>query len=1252
MGSYASLAVRDSSGTIIGYQSTSTGQIAYESAYPGGQASANYNSIVAAYGQQHYTTVGSSSGAYQQSQGYSLTPTYYDTSSAAGIAAQVGRYGALEYNPLSGGVALTAIAEGYNPNLVSVASATNNSVSGYAVPITSVRSLSEVRSGIDVAPTFDKAALAQGAALTVPASAMTGGTVTTYVPNGNYAQTELLGTKDIINPISGEIAIYQLSAGGYYYKLIGGGGSGALQSGDFTVNYPETSVVYTQNSAGKALAAIANATEAAKVLGNTSGYSRLGSEVYGGYVVPLTGKTVAETGAQLSTYSNTYNLANLVSPQGVNLSKADMGLVSFPWTISPGTSAISTTTGKAITGYGSTKYIPSIQIDASEPITVAKSDLGTISGLKIISATPAGSVDVLGSTVPGSYSLKTTTTPGTAGNDAVSSFINAARDAFQTEFINPINSVIGTKVNIEPDYGSTNYLESYQTTLPTPFVSNAPEGYTPSQITFDITSSKTIQNKTGIQSVSSYLGSQLPELDYNPAPTKQSGNFFINGDTGGFGIGSDYTNAFVGNALQSGYSTFREDPIQFGATSGFWAGVTIATMGVGDYVAASAAGSSRLAGAAMSLSPYLKGALAVGYGAEAVWVTTEGLTEFSPSRTGQNFGKFAEESIAPMIVGGLTGGALYNAGYGNLISGARSVYEGTNFPRTPTIDDVRFSVSESIFGVRQRLAGIENIGSRSGSPFYTESGNFYPMDTFAGNVRTPEPTTPSGYGGVQYQLPNLKTTPAALLPDLSVKGYSFGSNPSIIETAFEGDYSFTSEQNRWLVDQMAVKDIGYGKGYGTNTLFDRPDVMASNDRIMYQSVQNTMSIQDQIRGNAFVQSQMPKYPLLESSSAISTRSARNMINGIPDVSIEPTPSGSFWDWQSSSGRYTTYRGFENENVANSNKDTLSAWRGGQASYKDILSPLQEQSLSERNVPQKRPYKSAESPPPVNIKTFEDVNLPEIRSNQKESKYLGAYDAYIKKYGEKIPASNEQSPGVGSYEPRLETQMAQNEGQNPYTLRNLKYAEPLPYRPLEIKTEPETRNEFMAGWNEAFRYPDPLTALRIGKRPYWDLQTGQPAETSLSERVYGAADLSISPSTKLMAAPRAETEISQKTETLIVPVSIARIFRVAPDIEIVPVAMPTPYATPSPTGTPLPEPLPYPTAYPPSIPIPPIPKWPTFPDISGVGGSGFGIKRRRNFLETFRMGLDISSRGTMNLPKGMTMPKGLKLPKAPKLRRRR
>ena len=380
MGSYASLAVRDSSGTIIGYQSTSTGQIAYESAYPGGQASANYNSIVAAYGQQHYTTVGSSSGAYQQSQGYSLTPTYYDTSSAAGIAAQVGRYGALEYNPLSGGVALTAIAEGYNPNLVSVASATNNSVSGYAVPITSVRSLSEVRSGIDVAPTFDKAALAQGAALTVPASAMTGGTVTTYVPNGNYAQTELLGTKDIINPISGEIAIYQLSAGGYYYKLIGGGGSGALQSGDFTVNYPETSVVYTQNSAGKALAAIANATEAAKVLGNTSGYSRLGSEVYGGYVVPLTGETVAETGAQLSTYSNTYNLANLVSPQGVNLSKADMGLVSFPWTISPGTSAISTTTGKAITGYGSTKYIPSIQVAGVGPTVITKSGATQKSG--------------------------------------------------------------------------------------------------------------------------------------------------------------------------------------------------------------------------------------------------------------------------------------------------------------------------------------------------------------------------------------------------------------------------------------------------------------------------------------------------------------------------------------------------------------------------------------------------------------------------------------------------------------------------------------------------------------------------------------------------------------------------------------------------------------------------------------------------------------------------------------------------------
>ena len=114
------------------------------------------------------------------------------------------------------------------------------------------------------------------------------------MPRRNYSEQRILSIR-----YPGKLRFTSYLRG-YYYNLIGGGGSGALQSGDFTVNYPETSVVYTQNSAGKALAAIANATEAAKVLGNTSGYSRARVRSLWGIRSPAyPGKRSQETGAQL-----------------------------------------------------------------------------------------------------------------------------------------------------------------------------------------------------------------------------------------------------------------------------------------------------------------------------------------------------------------------------------------------------------------------------------------------------------------------------------------------------------------------------------------------------------------------------------------------------------------------------------------------------------------------------------------------------------------------------------------------------------------------------------------------------------------------------------------------------------------------------------------------------------------------------------------------------------------------------------------
>jgi len=358
---YMSMYGVDPLGQVQPSQNASPGSANYEMSrtYYLNNPSQNFQDLSAQYQQQHGNalTFGmySSSGISRQSTS-EPTPVY-DMSSAAGIAAYTARQG----GTVTADTARIAFQEGYIGSLKAV-------------------------SGMSTVLISEKADLAQGNALTIPAGVSPGSTVTTYVPYGSYAQTELLNTKDIINPISGEIGIYRLSEGGYYYKLIGGGGIGSLQSGMFTLGRPETSLVYTQESAGKVLAPSANATEASDILANESAYSRLGAEVYGGYVTKLTGATVESTGAQLSTYANQFNLANYVSPTGPNLSKADMNLFSLPWTISPNTSAVmaigkggNVTAVQLPAGVEET-FTPSTQVAAIGPTTIQKSGATQESG--------------------------------------------------------------------------------------------------------------------------------------------------------------------------------------------------------------------------------------------------------------------------------------------------------------------------------------------------------------------------------------------------------------------------------------------------------------------------------------------------------------------------------------------------------------------------------------------------------------------------------------------------------------------------------------------------------------------------------------------------------------------------------------------------------------------------------------------------------------------------------------------------------
>jgi len=175
-------------------------------------------------------------------------------------------------------------------------------------------------------------------------------TVTAYVPYGEYRQTELQNVKLAIEPITGELAIYQQAGTGRnIYNLVGGGGRAALQSGMFSVESPLTPAVFTQESGGVKYAATANIPAAEKVLASPQLYSRLGAEAYGGIVTPLDSRVLSPE-SKVSTYPSAYNLASYVSPAGANLGKAEAPGAAIPWAISSEAPAISTMGPRGIAG--------------------------------------------------------------------------------------------------------------------------------------------------------------------------------------------------------------------------------------------------------------------------------------------------------------------------------------------------------------------------------------------------------------------------------------------------------------------------------------------------------------------------------------------------------------------------------------------------------------------------------------------------------------------------------------------------------------------------------------------------------------------------------------------------------------------------------------------------------------------------------------------------------------------------------------
>lgn len=170
----------------------------------------------------------------------------------------------------------------------------------------------------------------------VPAPPTRSEGTTLYVPASKQAQREVLDVKSIIyDPVGGGVGGYQIppsSEPGFIRKygfITTSGGPGALQSGRFSLT-PLTPIIFTQESAIK-FAPSAKPELAKMVLTAPEKFSSVGAEKYGGYVMPLDAVRSASN-VQMGRYPVAAgNLANLVSPTGVNLPKSEWA--DMPWRI-------------------------------------------------------------------------------------------------------------------------------------------------------------------------------------------------------------------------------------------------------------------------------------------------------------------------------------------------------------------------------------------------------------------------------------------------------------------------------------------------------------------------------------------------------------------------------------------------------------------------------------------------------------------------------------------------------------------------------------------------------------------------------------------------------------------------------------------------------------------------------------------------------------------------------------------------------
>jgi hypothetical protein len=661
--------------------------------------------------------------------------------------------------------------------------------------------------------------------------------ITLYVPYGDRAQIEVNNlNKVVFDPVSGAFAGYTVPYGHSISNIATSGGAGSLQSGMVSTK-PETPIVYTQEGAfNKVYAPTAHLDEAEAVLANPSAYSRLGAEAYGGMVSLLDGRTLGNI--TIGEYP-VGNLANLVSQTGVNQSKTTWSEV--PWSVPISTTPGFFTVDKSGTLTGlNMAQLSSIGITPPTPVgTLSLGGPGPSGSPKETGLLERADMWLLGLTGMGAQGLEQTGPIGPASkattapvsnvtlrpsdfdlwamqNTGIAAGTLVGMSDFMFSGTNPIAATakgIGdlaakvgvgrggqedfTRYNIETSVGNkSDYTEiskvygsptttykdlgggSYEITTLTP-VTTTSQAMTP-------TSTKFTPVEGGFEYGAGKFAEAttqkiIPDLTY-----KDTGNPVLN-HLEGFGIGM--------------VQGVRDKPIDIALYAGI-GGLMVAggeiVLGLGESTVLATEGMAGWHEAAIATNflvnraaPVILGTL---YATDVAGRSTEWFKDFSPAAS-QRFGTILATEAGPMIIGGAlmaNRASIYQAGRNAMTidltgpegggpGGPRvQTYEVPPEPPGPSVfSNIRNTVGDAIYNFQQSRMGIENIGPRSGSEYYTEPAyttiaHTEPLRITAGEA---EPVSYNTVFGEPQRLLPEKTSISSFIPEQK----TIGNFPSVPE---------------------------------------------------------------------------------------------------------------------------------------------------------------------------------------------------------------------------------------------------------------------------------------------------------------------------------------------------------------------------------------------------------------------------------------------------------------------------------------